>query len=303
MAEQITRQSVPVVGIWTMAFDQVPVGRLRDGVAELEELGYGLLWAPEGAGRDPFLQLGLALAATERLVGATGVANIYARDPLATATAADTLAEAYPGRVLVGLGVSHQPLVSGMRGHEYRKPLTAMREYLDGIAQAQYPAYAPEVPAGYLLGALRPKMLELARDRTLGAHPFLVSTDHTAKARELLGPDALLAPEQGVVLESDPAAARVVAREALALYLTLPNYTNALLADGFTDADLADGGSDRLVDALFAWGDEERIRQHLQRHLDAGADHVGVNVLPAAPYDTLQEAWRRLAAPLGELRR
>lgn len=295
------RLPLPRIGLWTGALDTVPAARARELAAELEELGYGALWIPEVAGRDPFVHLALLLSATERLVGATGIANIWARDAVATSCAASALTEAFPERVLVGLGVSHQNLVGDLRGHEYGRPLTAMRRYLDGIAQAPYTAHRPGTPTRYVLAALRPRMLGLAAERTEGAHPYFTTPEHTARARELLGAGPLLCPEQAVVLETDPARARAIGRAYTSVYLGQPNYVNSVRELGFDDADLRDGGSDAFVDALVAWGDEERVLERVRAHLDAGADHVAVQALPAQKRGLPDAQWRALAAPLAEL--
>ncbi|MFC5992865.1 TIGR03620 family F420-dependent LLM class oxidoreductase [Pseudonocardia hispaniensis] len=297
------RFAVPAVGLWTGALDTVPAAQARELAAELEELGYGALWVPEIAGRDPFVHLALLLSATRRLLGATGIANIWARDAIATSCATKALTEAFPERVLVGLGVSHQNLVSDLRGHDYGTPLTAMRRYLDKIASSPYTAYRPTTPARYVLGALRPRMLRLAAERTEGAHPYFVTPEHTARARETMGPGPLLCPEQAVVLETDPGRARAIGRAYTSVYLSQPNYVNNVLELGFTHDDLRDGGTDAFVDALVAWGDEDRVCARVQAHLDAGADHVAVQALPAERRGLPDAQWRALAAPLAELTR
>jgi probable F420-dependent oxidoreductase len=206
---------------------------------------------------------------------ATGIANIWVRDAAAAINGAQTLNEACDERFLLGLGVSHAPIVNS-RGHHYDKPLTAMRGYLDAIDAHTYDAPPPHHPSPVLLAALRPKMLELARERTAGAHPYFVPPSHTARARAVLGPRPLLAPEQVVVLETDAARARELARRHMFGYLRLPNYVNNLRTLGYDDGDFADGGSERLVDAIVAWGDEQAIAQRVREHLDAGADHVAI---------------------------
>ncbi|SDE55606.1 LLM class F420-dependent oxidoreductase [Pseudonocardia oroxyli] len=298
-----TRFALPPVGLWTGALDCVPATRARELAAELEELGYGALWVPEVAGRDPFVQLALLLSATERLIGATGIANIWARDAVATSCATNALTEAFPERVLIGLGVSHANLVGGLRGHTYDKPLTAMREYLDGIDAAPYTAERPTTPVRYVLAALRPKMLGLAGERTAGAHPYFTTPEHTARARETLGAGPLLCPEQAVLLETDPAKARAIGRVYTTVYLNQPNYVNNIRTLGFAEEDLADGGSDAFVDALVAWGDEDTVRARVQAHLDAGADHVAVQALPTTKRGVPADQWRALAAPLAHLTR
>jgi probable F420-dependent oxidoreductase len=297
------RFALPAVGLWTGALEVIPAARARDLAAELEGLGYGALWVPELAGRDPFVHLSMLLSATERLIGATGIASIWARDAIATSSATKTLTEAYPERVLIGLGVSHQIVVDGMRGHQYRKPLAAMREYLDGLEAAPYTAQRPTTPVRYVLAALRPKMLELAGERTDGAHPYFVTPEHTAQARHALGAEPLLCPEQAVLLETDPVKAREVGRRYTAAYLALPNYLNNIRDLGFDESELADGGSDAFVDALVAWGDVETVAARVQAHLDAGADHVAVQALPRRKREVPEEQWRELAAPLAALER
>lgn len=287
------------IGIWTGALDAHPTARAQDAARHLEQLGYSTLWIPEAVGREPFVSAANLLAATSSLKLATGIANIYARDPMTMAAGQKTLAEAFPGRFLLGLGVSHGHLVAGVRKHDYSKPYSHMVEYLDRMDKALFMARGPEDDGGRLLAALGPKMLELARDRSAGAHPYLVTPEHTALARETMGPDALLAVEQGVVLDTDPDAARAVARNALSIYATLPNYTNNWKRLGFTDEDV-ETLSDRLVDALVAWGDVDAVGARVQAHRDAGADHVCVQLLAAPGEPVDRDAWRRLAAALIE---
>jgi probable F420-dependent oxidoreductase len=297
------RFSLPPVGLWTGALDMVPANRARHLAAELECLGYGAIWVPEVAGRDPFVHLALLLAATDRIVCATGIASIWARDAVTTSCAAKTLTEAFPERVVVGIGASHANLVHGLRGHDYTKPLTAMRAYLDDIDRAPYTAHRPTAPVRYVLAALRRRMLGLAGERTEGAHPYFVTPEHTLHAREILGPAPLLCPEQAVVLETDRDRARTIARAHTSVYLAQPNYVNNLRELGFTDDDLSSpGGSDALVDALVVWGDEEMVVGRVREHLDAGADHVAVQVLPNEKRGVPDEQWRLLAAPLSELK-
>jgi probable F420-dependent oxidoreductase len=204
--------------------------------------------------------------------------------------------------MLLGLGVSHQNLVGDLRGHNYDKPLTAMRNYLDGMDKAPYLAQRPTTPVRRVLAALRPRMLRLAAERTDGAHPYFVTPEHTARARETLGAGPLLCPEQAVVLESDPDKARAIGREYTKVYLGQPNYVNSILELGFTEADLADGGSDKFVDALVAWGDADQIVARVREHLDAGADHVAVQALPETKRGVPDGQWRDLAPALMSLR-
>jgi probable F420-dependent oxidoreductase len=300
--ESAGRFSLAPVGLWTGALDMVPADRARQLAAELEGLGYGAIWVPEVAGRDPFVHLALLLSATDRIVCATGIASIWARDAVTTSCAAKTLTEAFPERVVVGLGASHANLVQGLRGHDYGKPLTAMRAYLDDLAGAPYTAHRPTTPVRYVLAALRRRMLGLAGERTAGAHPYFVTPEHTARAREILGPAPLLCPEQAVVLEADRDRARTIARAHTSVYLAQPNYVNNLREIGFTDDDLTPpGGSDALVDALVTWGDVDAAVGRVREHLEAGADHVAVQVLPAEKRSVPDEQWRLLAVPLTEL--
>ncbi len=223
------------VGIWTGNLDAQPIGQVPEIAAELESLGYDALWLPEVAGRDPFVNAALVLGGTERLIVATGIATIYSRDPIAMASVWKTLTDAFPDRFILGLGVSHQPAVEGIRKHEYGPPLTAMREYLDGMDVAPYFAKPPKAEPVRALAALGPKMLALAAERAIGAHPYFVPVEHTAIARETMGQDAWLMPEQMAVLETDATKAREIARGTMAIYLTLPNYVNNLRRLGWTD--------------------------------------------------------------------
>jgi probable F420-dependent oxidoreductase len=268
------RRRVGRVGVWLTLLGLRSAAEERAAAAEIEALGYPALWFGETAvNKEAFAHAGILLAATERIAVATGIAGIYGRDPAAMHNAAQTLAEAYPGRFVLGIGVSHAPIVQ-QRGHDYGRPVAAMRAYLDGMDAAVYRPPAPDDPVPVLLAALRPRMLELARDRTHGAHPYLVTPEHTARARALLGSGPVLAPEQGVVLETDSARARAVARAHLATYLQLPNYVRSWRELGFGDADVAGEGSDRLVDGLIAWGGAGAIAERVRAHLAAGADHV-----------------------------
>lgn len=270
------------VGVWHPMTAKAPAEEVRRAAAQVEALGYGSIWVNEGWGsKEPFTSAAVLLSATERVAVGTGIANLWVRDATAMAAAAVTLADAFPDRFLLGIGVSHGPLVT-TRGHDYAKPLSAMRTYLDAMDEAGRILPKGECPR--LLAALRPKMLELARDRADGAHTYFVPPEHTSQARQILGPDRLLIPEQAIVLEPDPARARQIARTHMSFYLTLPNYLNNLRTLGFTDADFADGGSDRLTDAIVAWGDAITVAERIRAHLDAGADHVVIQPLsPDAP--------------------
>ena len=283
------------VGLWTSKLDMQPTERLRAAVAELEELGWSSLWCWEVFGREALTNAGLLLAATRRMVLGTGIASIWARDPAAMAAAQRTLAEAYPARFVLGIGVSHGPLVDA-RGHRYQRPLDKMRAYLDAMDAApwQGPPLAEEPPR--VLAALGPRMLALAAERSAGALTYNATPEATAWARSILGAGPLLAVEQAVVVEEDPAEARRIARDFIAFYMTLPNYTGAWDRAGFGPEERAGGGSDRLVDAVVAWGGPETIVERVRAHLDAGADHVCLQVLAPDPNGLPMVGWRTLAA-------
>jgi probable F420-dependent oxidoreductase len=297
----LTTSTFGRVGIWTFSLDLQPAGAAQEAAAELESLGYGAIWLPEAVGREPFVSSTLLLSATSTITVGTGVATIYSRDAMTTRAAQCTLEEAFPGRFLLGLGVSHQPMVEAVRGHVYDKPLTAMAAFLDAMDRAIYVAAAPQREPRRVLAALGPKMLELAAARADGAHPYLVPVEHTPIARAALGEGPLLCPEQAVVLSSDPTEARAIARQHLAVYLGLPNYANNWRRLGFGDDDIADGGSDRLVDALVAWGTVEDVAARVRAHLDAGADHVAVQLLPRDMAALPMDGWRELAPALTAL--
>ena len=286
------------IGIWTAQLDYQPAAQAKEAAAELEQLGFEAIWFPESVGREALTHAGLLLAATRRIMIATGIANIYARDPVTMAAGQKTLAEAYSGRFLLGLGVSHIPLVEQIRGHSYGKPVASMRTYLDGMDQAPYRAVPPSVNPIRVLAALGPQMLRLAAERAQGAHSYFVPPEHTARAREILGKDRLLAVEQAIVLETIPAKAREIARGHTSRYLALANYVNNLRRLGFTDDDFVNGGSNRLVDAIVAWGDMTAIIERIRAHQSAGADHVCVQVLPPDPQALPLPQWRELAPAL-----
>jgi probable F420-dependent oxidoreductase len=277
--------------VWSGALRSGDAGRTAEAAAEIEALGYSAAWIPD-VGGELFEPLENLLRATTRLTIATGVLNLWLRSAEETTAVHRRLTAAYGRRWLVGLGVSHAPMIDHLRGPgTFGRPLATTRAYLDELD-----AQPDAVPASdRVLAALGPKMLELARTRAAGAHPFLVTPQHTAIARQALGPDALLAPEQAVVLCTDPVRARELARRALRNGLLLPNYTNNWKRLGFTDDDLAAGGSDRLVDALVVWGDERAVAARVQEHRDAGADHVCINVIDED--DPLALRWPRTLAP------
>ena len=276
------------VGIWTYGLWQ-DADDAAEAVAELDELGYGALWLGFSDGG---LELHEALlAASRRLILATAIINIWVDPPARVAASYQRVERSYPGRMLIGLGSSHAGMT---QGQEYR-PYQKMVSYLDELD-----ALSPTVPTGRrVLAALGPKMLRLAGERSAGVHPYLVTPAHTKKAREILGSEALLAPEQKVVLETDPVKAREIARAVFSPHLTQPNYTNSLLGMGFTADDLADGGSDRLIDAVIAWGDTGMVLDRIAEHHAAGADHVAIQVLTAGEYGhgpLPRHQWRELAA-------
>jgi probable F420-dependent oxidoreductase len=268
------------LGVWA-ATDGLPAAEAATFAKRVEAWGYGALWIPEAVGREVFSASAWLLANTTRLIIASGIANIYARDSLSAAAAQKGLNEQSGGRFLLGLGVSHIPLVQDMRRHEYGKPVATMRTYLEGMAAAPYKAVPPASPPKTVLAGLGPKMLELAGELADGAHPYNVPPEHTRQARAILGPNKLLCVEQAAILETDGSQARAQARQFLAVYLGLPNYVNNWRRLGFTDPDFAGGGSDRLIDAVVAWGDEKAIRQRIEEHWHAGADHVCVQALGA----------------------
>jgi probable F420-dependent oxidoreductase len=280
------------IGIWAW-LDHLSATEIAEFATRAENWGYSALWIPEAVGRDPFALIGFLAARTERIILATGIANIYARDPMATKAIWKTVSELAPNRFILGLGVSHQHLVQGQRGHDYGKPLTAMRNYLEAMEKALYMGREPETDAPIVIGALRDKMLGLSATAAQGAHPYLVTPEHTKRARKVMGADALLCPEQMVLGETDEANARKIARANLKVYVGLPNYQNNLRQFGFGDDDFADGGSDRLVDALVCWGEPEKVAAHIESHLKAGANHVCIQAFRAdgrpGPDETLLE--------------
>jgi probable F420-dependent oxidoreductase len=274
-----TRERLGPVGVWLGVLSRLPAEQQRSGVRRIEVLGYGSVWGGEVVGgNDIFAQEATWLCATATIATGSGIANVWARHPATAQAAAAALGDAWPGRFVLGLGISHASIVD-RTGQVYERPLERMRQYLDGMDQATAPR--PPTPVPRVLAALRPRMLELARDRTDGAHTYFVPTAHTARAREALGPDRLLIPEQAVVVDANPVAARMIARRHTKSYLELPNYVNNLKQLGFSAEDLEGAGSDRLVDAIVAWGDGDAIAARVREHHDAGADHVLLQ--PLAP--------------------
>jgi probable F420-dependent oxidoreductase len=266
------------LGVWA-AIDRFPATEAAAFARRVEAWGYGALWIPEAVGREVFSSSAWLLANTRDLIVASGIANIYARDPISAASAQKGLNEQSAGRFLLGLGVSHIPLVEDVRRHEYGKPVATMRAYLQAMAEAPYYSVAPAEKPQTILAALGPKMLELSATQADGAHPYNVTAEHTHEARTRLGAGKLLCVEQAAILESNSAKARARAREFLAIYLGLPNYVNNWKRLGFTDTDVAAGGSDRLIDAIIVWGSEQSIRARIDEHWQAGADHVCVQAI------------------------
>lgn len=282
------------LGVWAPT-DAMGTAEADELAVLLEELGYGVLWVPETTGRDPFTHIAHMATGAERLVFATGIANIHHRHPGPMRQAADTLAEMTGGRFVLGIGVSHAPLVEGIRGLDYSKPVATMRKYLQAMDASPFVAPAPTEPAPRLVGALGPKMLALSAELADGAHPYWTTPEHTASAREVLGPDKLLCVEQKVVCTTDAEVARHTARRSLSIYVGLPNYRNNWLRLGFTEAEV-DEMADRFVDAVVAWGEPEVVRERLDAHLAAGADHVCIQAMvPGRAFRVDTEALRALA--------
>jgi len=283
------------VGLWTFLLDEHPTSRVRELAQEIEEMGWPTWWRLESTGRDVLISSSVLLDATSRLVVASGIAQIYARHPVTTAAAQKTLFEAHEGRFLLGLGVSHAPSVEGIRKLDYRTPYADMVAYLKAMKEAPYTAVEPATKPPTVLAALGPRMLKLSAEAADGAHPYFTPPEHTAMARDILGTGPLLAPEQMVAIDSNLDRARSVARTNMARYLRLPNYANNLLRNGFTQADI-DNITDRLVDGIVACGDIDVTVERVQQHLDAGADHVCIQVLVADnDLDITIDHWHRLA--------
>jgi len=286
------------VGVWSIDVERLPAGEARAYVQDIERIGVRVAWIQESLGsKEVFAHAGLLLAATDKLIIASGIANIWARDPVAMANGQRTLEDAYPGRFLLGLGVSHAPVIEVRgTGALWKRPLEHMRAYLDAMDKAPYTGRPVETPR--VLAALGPKMLRLAAERTLGAHPYFVPVEHTTVARKELGPGPLLAVEQAAVLSADPVVARTAARRHMKRYLELDNYTNNLRRLGWTDADIANGGSDRLGDALVARGGDAALRQRGDDHVTRGAAHGGVQVVRVDLKAPVSQEWQTLGPSL-----
>jgi probable F420-dependent oxidoreductase len=294
-----TSPSIGRLGIWTWTLDAAPMSQSREAVAELEELGFGAVWIPEAVGREPFAHAALLLASTKSIVVATGIASMYARTAVTMQAGHKTLTEAFGDRFLLGIGASHAHMAKALHKSAYDKPYSTMVEYLDTMDSAPFAAATPQTAPRRVLAALGPKMLALAAERADGAHPYFTTPDHTAMAREILGPDPILAPEQAVILSEDAHEARELGRKFMSTYLRLPNYANNLLRIGFTEDDVkgANGQpSDRLVDAICCWGSLDTIATRLREHVDAGASHVSVQVLSGDLVTMPRREWRELAS-------
>ena len=266
------------LGVWA-GTDALSAADAAAFAKRVEAWGYGALWIPEAVGREVFSASAWLLANTGSLIVASGIANIYARDSFSAAAAQKGLNEQSGGRFLLGLGVSHIPLVEGVRQHQYGKPVATMRSYLQAMGKSPYQSVPPAATPKTVLAALGPKMLELSAELADGAHPYNVTPEHTRQARAFLGAGKLLCVEQGAILETNPAQARATARRFLSIYISLPNYVNNWRRMGFGDDDFAGGGSDRLVDAVIVWGDEKAIRARIEEHWQAGADHVCIQAI------------------------
>jgi probable F420-dependent oxidoreductase len=260
--------------------DAMTAPQTAEFAQKVEKLGYQTLWIPEAVGREPFAHAAYLLDKTSRLNIATGIANIWGRDAITMSSASKTVAELSGGRFLLGIGVSHKPLVSNLRGHSYDKPYSYMKEYLPKMTGAIYQAPPPKEPVPVVLAALHPKMLALAAAETQGTHTYFVPPEHTAKVRAQIGPKPWVCVEQKVILETDATKARTAARFFMRTYVPrLPNYTNNLKNLGWKDEEFANGCSDRLVDAIVAWGTETQINDRIQAHFKAGATHVCIQPL------------------------
>ena len=284
------------VGLWTMTHDALPPRTSAELAAQIEDLGYTALWIPESWGRETFTSASLLLAATSRLVVASGIANIWARDAVAAVNATRTLNAAYENRFVLGLGVSHQPLVERLRGHDYQSPLEHMRGYLTAMDAAPMHAFEADQPYARVIAALGPKMLSLGAELADGVHPYLVTPALTRLAREAVG-DGFVGVEQAVVLGGTRDAYLARAHAHLDFYTGLENYRNSWRRQGFSDEDFVRGGSEALCEAMVVHGDEERIMASVEEHRAAGADHVCLQVLGPDGAPPIED-WRLIAAAL-----
>ncbi|MBM3742553.1 MAG: LLM class F420-dependent oxidoreductase [Actinobacteria bacterium] len=293
------------VGIWSFDLDMQPMTKAQEAVVELEELGFRCVWVPEAVGREPFASCALLLSATKKIALATGIASMHARSATTMAAGWKTLTEKFGDRFLLGIGASHQHLAEKVHQSDYSKPFSAMVEYLDAMDKAIFFAAPPASAPRRVLAALGPKMLKLSAQRGLGAHPYFVPVEHTHQAREILGKDALLAPEIAVVFDTDASSARATARKHMLTYNRLPNYANNLLRLGYSQNDIAGSDkmpSDKMVDAIVAWGPLDTLVGRIRAHLDAGANHVSVQVLSGKDGELPLAQWRELATTLKDFR-
>ena len=282
------------VGLWSADFDLQPMAKAQEAIAEVEEMGYGAVWVPEAVLREPFASTALLLSATKKIVLATGIASLHARTAQTMQAGWKTLAEAFPERFVLGIGVSHAPMVTGVHKGAYDKPYSTMVEYLDAMDAGVYFSPAPTTTPRRVLAALGPKMLQLAAQRGDGAHPYFTPVEHTAFARDTMGGEAFLAPEVAVVMETDATKAREIARTYMTTYTRLPNYANNLKRFGFSDDEIVEQ-NDRLVDAIVGWGSIDHVVARIKEHFDAGANHVCVQVLTDATGTLPMRQWRELA--------
>ena len=285
------------IGLWTFALDVQPMAKAQEAAAEIDELGFGTVWLPEAIGREIFTSSALILSATKNINVASGIASIAARSAHTMQSGWKTLSEAFPGRFVLALGVSHSHMVTKLHKLSYDKPYSNMVEYLDIMDKSPYAAAAPQVPMYRMIGALGPKMLQLSAERGVGAHPYFTTPQHTVEARALLGAKPLIAPEIAVIFETDKDKARETARKFMSTYTRLPNYANSLMRLGFTQDDVTNQ-SDRLVDEIVTWGSLDKIAARIKEHHDAGANHVCVQVLTHNPLELPMAGWRELSALL-----
>lgn len=282
------------IGLWSADFDLQPMSMAQEAIAEVEEMGYGAVWVPEAVLREPFASTALLLSATKKMVLATGIASLHARTAQTMQAGWKTITEAFPDRFVLGIGVSHAPMVTGVHKGAYDKPYSTMVEYLDAMDAGVYFSPAPTTTPRRVLAALGPKMLQLAATRADGAHPYFTPVEHTQFARQTMGNDAFLAPEVAVVMNTDATKAREIARAYMKTYTRLPNYANNLKRFGFTEEEIVDQ-SDRLVDAIVGWGTTDQVVARIKEHFDAGANHVCVQVLTETTGVLPMQQWRELA--------
>ena len=285
------------IGLWTFALDVQPMAKAQEAAAEIDEMGFGTVWLPEAVGREIFSSSALILSATKNINVASGIASIAARTAHTMQSGWKTLSEAFPGRFVLALGVSHSHMVTKLHKLSYDKPYSNMVEYLDVMDKSPYAGAATQAPMYRMIGALGPKMLQLSAERTAGAHPYFTTPQHTAEARALMGAKPLIAPEIAVIFETDKDKARATARKFMSTYTRLPNYANNLMRLGFTQDDVTNQ-SDRLVDEIVTWGTLDKIAARIKEHHDAGANHVCVQVLTHDPLELPMAGWRELSALL-----